>query len=245
MRVILPESGRQRKRRFGGTSASVVLHAVIIGGAVAASGLRAEAPPRRAAPPPLVYVQRADDRAPRPRPPVEHPAPAAPRTLRPPDVPLLPSIEPLVIAETRIVPGEMPPIDVRLGAVAAGVAPTVTGASSGDSSGGPRGDVGSGARDAPFTARTVEREVRLLGAVTLRYPAMLQGAGIEGEVLLQYVVDTLGRVEKGSIRAVRRDHALFERSARDAVLQSRFTPAEAGGRRVRQLIEQRFVFEIR
>jgi len=242
MRVILPESGRRRKRRFGGTSASVALHAVLIGGAVAASGLRAEPPPQRESPPSLVYVKPPESRDAGLRPREARPAtPVRPPPSLAPAIRLLPAIEPLVIADPRVVPEVLPNIDARLDAVSTGAPPGVA-ASASPASGGREGGTPSGA---PFTALTVEREVHLLGAVTLRYPALLQGAGVEGEVVLQYVVDTLGRVEKESIRAVRRDHVLFEQSARDAVLRLRFAPAEAGGRKVRQLVEQRFAFEIR
>lgn len=241
MRVILPESARRRKRRFGGTTVSVTLHAVVIGAVTAYSGLRAEAPPRRVTPQPLVYVKPPEPRLPAPPPrDVGGAAPVASRALARPTAPLLPTIDPVVIADPRAIPSVLPSIDAPLGAVSSGA-----GATSGASSSEGHGRVGGATSDAPLTALMVEREVHPLGAVTLRYPALLQGAGVEGAVVLQYVVDTLGRVEKESIRAVRRDHVLFEQSARDAVLRMRFAPAEAGGRRVRQLVEQRFAFEIR
>ena len=39
-------------------------------------------------------------------------------------------------------------------------------------------------------------------------------------------------------------HDLFSRAVRDALARARFTPAEAGGRKVRQLVEQAFTFRI-
>jgi hypothetical protein len=39
-------------------------------------------------------------------------------------------------------------------------------------------------------------------------------------------------------------HPLFVRAVEDALALSRYLPAEAGGRRVRQLVEQTFAFRI-
>ncbi|NJN05990.1 MAG: hypothetical protein HC814_05950 [Rhodobacteraceae bacterium] len=59
------------------------------------------------------------------------------------------------------------------------------------------------------------------------------------------MVDTLGRVEPGSFRVLDSAHPLFERAVRDALGAMRFVPAEAGGRRVRQVVEQSFLFTLR
>jgi protein TonB len=61
----------------------------------------------------------------------------------------------------------------------------------------------------------------------------------------QFVVDTSGRVERESIRFKRGDHTLFERAVIETLLRSRYSPAEAGGRKVRQLVEQAFSFTLR
>lgn len=57
------------------------------------------------------------------------------------------------------------------------------------------------------------------------YPAELQKAGIEGTVIVSFVVDVSGRVEPRSLKVVRADHPLFEQSVRDAVSGLRFAPA--------------------
>jgi protein TonB len=99
------------------------------------------------------------------------------------------------------------------------------------------------AADSVFSHETVERAVALLpGNHMPRYPSMLQAAGVEGTVVMQFVVDTTGRVERGSARAIRSDHALFERAVLDALPRMRFSPAEVDGRKVRQLVEQAFGF---
>jgi len=114
---------------------------------------------------------------------------------------------------------------------------------------GPSGSAGtpsgvSGGSSAIYSANIVERQVVPLPGASPRYPQMLQQAGIEGEVTMRFVVDTLGRVEAGSAESLASTHALFERAVRDALPRMRFVAAEAGGRKVRQLVEQPFSFAI-
>jgi protein TonB len=51
-------------------------------------------------------------------------------------------------------------------------------------------------------------------------------------------------VEQGSVRVPDTSHDLFASAVRDALNRARFKPAEAGGRKVRQLAEQVFTFRI-
>ena len=97
----------------------------------------------------------------------------------------------------------------------------------------------------PLTESMVEQAVVAIpGTATPRYPSMLQRAGLEGDVRAQFVVDTLGRVEQGSFHVVQSTHDLFAAAVRDALGRARFKPAEVGGHRVRQLVEQTFTFRI-
>ena len=67
---------------------------------------------------------------------------------------------------------------------------------------------------------------------------------IEGDVLATFVVDTTGRADPASFKVLRATHQLFERAVRDALPRMRFVPAEVGGRKVRQLVQQPFSFAI-
>jgi periplasmic protein TonB len=97
----------------------------------------------------------------------------------------------------------------------------------------------------PRLENQVETAVMAMpGTATPRYPSMLQSAGLEGDVRAQFVVDTLGRVEQGSFHVIESTHDLFAAAVRDALGRARFTPAEAGGHKVRQLVEQTFTFRI-
>lgn len=82
------------------------------------------------------------------------------------------------------------------------------------------------------------------GAPTPRYPDALREAGVEGEVTLEFVVDTTGRVDGGSVRVISTPADAFVVSVRDALVATRYHPALVGGRRVRQLVRQEFVFSL-
>ena len=77
-----------------------------------------------------------------------------------------------------------------------------------------------------------------------RYPAELQRAGIEGTLLVQFVVDSTGTVDEKTLNFPKDAQPGFLRAVRDALLRSRFFPAELAGTRVRQLVQQQFTFVI-
>ena len=77
-----------------------------------------------------------------------------------------------------------------------------------------------------------------------RYPAELQRAGIEGTLMVQFVVDSTGRVDEKTLSFPSDVQPGFLRAVRDALLRSRFFPAELAGMRVRQLVQQQFTFVI-
>ena len=66
----------------------------------------------------------------------------------------------------------------------------------------------------------------------------------EGSVMVEFVVDTTGRVEPGSIQLTQADHALFASAVRDVLPRYRFIPAMAAGHRVRQLVRLPFRFDL-
>lgn len=76
------------------------------------------------------------------------------------------------------------------------------------------------------------------------YPEMLRSAGIDGSVMVRFIIDTTGAVERNSVTVSRSDHDLFASAVRAALLKHRFLAAESGGRKVRMLVEQRFDFAI-
>jgi protein TonB len=98
---------------------------------------------------------------------------------------------------------------------------------------------------APMDARTVEEPPVLLSHPAPGYPELLRSAGIEGRVVVEAVLDTAGRVERGSLRIVSSTHALFVPEASALVLGSRYRPARFGGMVVRVRIQVPVNFAIR
>lgn len=95
------------------------------------------------------------------------------------------------------------------------------------------------------TAETVDRVVAPLRTnPSPAYPARLSGAGVEGDVTVSFVVDSTGRVEAATVEILQASHALFGDAVRQWLTQTRYTPALANGRPVRQLVRQRVGFTI-
>ena len=70
---------------------------------------------------------------------------------------------------------------------------------------------------------------RLLASPPLQYPDSLRGVGIEGVVVLEFVIDTTGHVEPSSITVIESPHPAFIGIATDAVLVSVYSPGRTGG----------------
>ncbi len=77
-----------------------------------------------------------------------------------------------------------------------------------------------------------------------QYPDILRQAGVEGEALVSFVVDTTGRADPGSFKVIRTTHELFATAVKNALPRMRFIPAEVGDKKVRQLVQQPFSFAI-
>jgi TonB family protein len=75
-----------------------------------------------------------------------------------------------------------------------------------------------------------------------RYPTALAAAGIEGKVAAEFVIDTVGKVESGSIRVLQSSHQAFEAAAREAIAAAIFRPARLSNHPVRQLTRQSIRF---
>lgn len=86
----------------------------------------------------------------------------------------------------------------------------------------------------PMPVQSVEQPPVLLDSACLwgAHPDILRQAGIEGRVLVGFVVDTAGAVDSTQVRVLSSTHRLFERPARAAVLTCRFRPGRQSGRAV-------------
>ncbi len=79
------------------------------------------------------------------------------------------------------------------------------------------------------------------------YPSTLRALRIEGEVLAQFMVDTMGRPDMSTVRILDPQHTYreFAESVIETLPKMRFTPAERRGCKVKQLVQLPFAFELR
>jgi len=229
MLETLLESRSPGRRSTGGAIVSVAAHTALIAAAVYATA-EARVKPRN-----------------------------APDSLRPVYLPAVPVVRPVAphapLKQSRVaadVPRRLPvieSIDIDLPPV-----PEIRITPAGSSDFQSRPAAGSGTESvsavgggggSPYNAAQVEKQVEPApGNLAPRYPDALRSAGVEGEVVAQFVVDEAGRVEEGSVRFVRGGNVLFEDAVRSALGRMRFIAAEVGGRKVRQLVQMPFVFTL-
>jgi TonB family protein len=83
-----------------------------------------------------------------------------------------------------------------------------------------------------------------VGSITPRYPDLLREAGIEGEVLVQFVVRPDGRADVATLKVLKQSHDLFAAAVKNALPTARFKPALVGGRAVSQLVQMPYTFSL-
>lgn len=98
--------------------------------------------------------------------------------------------------------------------------------------------------DQPYLESVVEERPEYIGGPKPRYPEILRQAGIDGRVMVEYVVDTTGHTERGSIRILSSTNQLFEQPTREAIAASSFRPGKIAGRAVRVRVQQPITFTI-
>lgn len=95
-----------------------------------------------------------------------------------------------------------------------------------------------------FLVAAVDEPPLRLAGPALRYPDMLRRAGIEGQVVLEFVIDSTGRVEPASLKVISASNRAFESPAREVIVRSRFRPGRVRGIAVRVLVQQSITFAI-
>ena len=236
MLSVLLESRATPSRHVGGTIMSAVVHGGAIAAAIALTlpGRDNSTQTPEIRPTPVHYVRTAPS-------PVES-APSAPPTQTSPD--RSPRSANLPVIDARVViPTKIPPIDLAQPAVRSdqvligGHSRTL----------GEPGIIGTplGSADGVSDASAVDRAPRIVGrAPEPRYPATLRSAGIEGRVLAEFVVDTLGRAELATLRFPELGNPLFGDAVREALARFRFEPGEVAGRKVRTRVAVPFEFRL-
>ena len=96
-----------------------------------------------------------------------------------------------------------------------------------------------------FLEAAVDERPTVLSAPRLAYPDALRKVGTEARVLVQAVIDTMGRAEPGTVKVVQSPDPGFDRNAREYVLKVLFRPARIHGRPVRVLLQVPVEFRLR
>ncbi len=92
------------------------------------------------------------------------------------------------------------------------------------------------ARAEVYAASVLEELPERTGGPAPAYPEMLRGAGIAGDVTVEFVIDTAGRVEPGSVRVVASTHELFSQAVLKVIGGWRFRPGRIEGIAVRSRV---------
>ncbi len=230
MFTTLLESRTQRPRRTRSTAASIVMHSAGIAIAIAMT----HATPSDAREEPIekvpIWVDVVRTRA--------TPLPRAAHDAAPRHIPDLPRVNP-----PTFVPKDLPPIDVGGPAIPDDRLLIGNGVSGPPVASGP---IGGSPGDRIVDERLVDRAPRMIGdAQSPQYPSSLRQSGITGQVVVQFVVDTLGRAEMGDVQIVETSHVLFADAVRSALARYRFSAGEAAGHKVRTRVQLPFTFSLR
>ena len=95
-----------------------------------------------------------------------------------------------------------------------------------------------------FIEALVDEKPALISSPSLDYPDLLRQAGIEGTVVLEFIVDTTGHAERNSVRALASTNKAFEVGAINMIIGSLFRPGRVRGQAVRVLVQQPIAFVI-
>ena len=232
----LIESKAKKQKRFGGSLASIIVHGVIIVGAVVLTANAGIVDDKtKVEKVDFVEVKKDEPKPPEPEKPPPPPdvvvAPPPPKGFQVLQAPIeIPDVIPDIDLSKKMTDEA----DFSGKGVKGGIAKGVEGG---------KGPVPQG--DQPYFDFQVEKPAAMApGTAGPSYPDMLRSAGIEGSVLAQFVVDTSGKAEMSTFKALKSDNALFETAVKNALQRMRFLPAEVGGKKVKQLVQQPFQFSL-
>ena len=99
--------------------------------------------------------------------------------------------------------------------------------------------------DSVYTELEVDTAAaRYDGSAAPPYPPTMLEQRKEGQVVVQYVIDSTGIADLASFMVMQSTHADFTKSVRSTLPFMRFRAAKIGPRKVRQLVQQLFSFKI-
>ncbi len=95
-----------------------------------------------------------------------------------------------------------------------------------------------------FAEAVVDEVPERISCPLPEYPRMMQQANIQGQVLLQFVVETDGHVKGENIEILSASHRAFEGPARDMIAKCLFRPGRVRASPVRVLVQMPIVFTL-
>lgn len=212
----LIESKRKKagRRAFGVGAVSLIVHTVVIAGAVYATLNAGQTDNSVRVDTAMVFVDQPKQEKPPEQQPVQLDVPLKGfQTVVAPDV--IPTNIPPVNLQEHFDPKDYSGSGVE-GGLASGMVPT---------------------GNEVFMEAIVEEKPTVLSGPIPVYPELLKQAQIQGRVLVQAIVDTLGRAEPSSVKVLQSPNPGFDQSAKTYVLKALFRPARVHGRAVRVLIQ--------
>ncbi len=232
----LIESNKKPQMSLGQSVVSVFVHAGLIFGAIKATQGAAEVVRDIMVDTTMVFLKPPEAPPPPPPPPENvvvsaNPPPQGFQVVTPPDN--IPTEIPPVNLNERFDPKDFTGKGVE-GGIATGIAggtgpvPTI------------EGEV--------FLAAEVDETPQIApGSNCLgKFPAVMQSAGIPGKVVLQFVVNTDGKVDPAGIKVVNSTHKAFEEPAKQGITSATcsFKPGKSRGQPVRVLVQQSVSFKV-
>jgi len=224
----LIESKAKRQRSLGSLTTSTILHVVVISAAVYGT-LHASEKMEKPKAEKIDFVKVKKDEPPPPK--TEEP---------PPPIMKAPPPKGFQVLQAPIkIPDVIPQIDLNKKATDESDF-TGKGVVGGNSKG-----VEKPNNDQPYFEFQVEKQVQVApGNGAPRYPDVLRSANVEGEVLAQFVVDSSGRADMSQFKPLKSSHELFTQAVKAWLPNAHFYPAEVGGKKVKQLVQMPFQFNL-
>ena len=220
----LIESKRKADVKGGSTASifSLILHTGIVAGAVYATLSAGQAAEQAAPDTMMVYLSEKQEEQKQEEPPqvmLDVPLKGFQTIVAPAEIPT--DIPPVNLSET-FDPRDYSGVGVE-GGVATGIEPSA---------------------NQVYLESVVEEKPELLSGPPLQFPPLLSQAQIQGRVLVEAIIDTMGRAEPPSIKVVQSPHPGFDQSAKNFTRQALFRPARVHGRPVRVLVRLPIDFKL-
>jgi len=233
----LIESKRTKKRNTGSTVFSVVFHGALIAAAAVATAHAAienEKPKQEK----IQFVEVKKDEPPPPKKEAPPPPPKQTTVAPPPpkgfQVLQAPPVVPVKIPDIDLTKKVTDANDFSGKGVAGGTGKGVVGGT---------GPVINDKQDY-FEFQVEKPAAAADGNPQPQYPEALRSSGVEGEVDAQFVVDVNGRADMSTFKVLKATNDLFAAAVRSTLPRMKFYPAEVGGHKVRQVVQQAFMFNI-